>query len=119
MKLELKHIAPYLTHRLEVLVFGTVCEVEGVDLHRKNTLIAERVNYSLDDTKPILYPFEDYIHFNEVIDEMSDFQMTMIDDNPDLVKKLSYDVIEKMLKNNIDIFGLIHAGLAIDINSLK
>lgn len=118
-ELKLKYIIPYMIYKLNVLVDGIICEVEGVDIYNSNTIIAERVNYKLLDIKPILYPLSDYTKFEEILDEMTEYEISMINDNPDLVKRLPYDVIEKMLKNHIDIFGLIYSDLAINANTLK
>lgn len=119
MKLELKHFIGYLPYNLSFLIDGIICDLEGIDLYIKNTIIAERVNYDFFKIKPILWSFSDYKKFSEIVLEMTDYEISMVDDNPDMITRLSYDVIKLMYKNHIDIYGLINHGLAIDINTLK
>ena len=59
MKLETKHIIPYLGYKLNLLIQGIVCEIEGIDLYQKDTIIAERVSYKLEHVKPVLRPLSD------------------------------------------------------------
>ena len=68
---------------------------------------------------PVLKPFSDYAEILEITDEMNDYEIQMIEDNPDIIKRLPYDVIEKMFKHHIDIFGLINFGLAISIHEVE
>ena len=79
------------------------------------------ISYNLEyftDIKPILKPFYDYADVLEITDEMNDYEIQMIEDNPDLIKRLPYDVIEKMFKNHIDVFGLINFGLAVSTHDV-
>lgn len=119
MKLELKHILIYANYNLNFLINKVICELEGFDFYQKNTIIAERVNYKFTEIKLILRPFSEYSSILEITEEMTDFEIQMIEENPDLLFRLSYDVINLMCKHHIDIYGLINHGLAIDINNLK
>jgi len=76
-------------------------------------------NVSEMQVKLILKPFEDYSKILEITDEMNDYEIQMIEDNPDMIKRLGYDVIEKMLKHHIDIFGLINKRLAVSIHDVE
>jgi hypothetical protein len=116
-KLELKHIVGYLLHGLKILVCGNECEMTIEDEMDSSTICLRDVIENKH--KPILYPLSDYEKFNEIVLEMSNYEIIMIDNNPDLVKRLSYEVIELMFKNHIDIHGLIGKGLAININEIK
>ena len=118
MKLETKHVIPYLGHKLNILVDDVICEVEGIDLHQKDTVIAERVNYKLENVKLVLYPLDYYNVFEEILGETTAFEILTIEDNPDMIKRLSYEVIELMFKYHIDIFGLINHNLAINKSTL-
>ena len=73
----------------------------------------------ISQCKLILKPLTDYSEILEITDEMTDFEISMIDENPDLIKRISYEAIEKMFKHHIDIFGLIEKGLAISIHDVE
>lgn len=115
MKLELKHLAPYLPYELEIAYKSPFRPYQL----KKRTLYAINIDFCLDQQdKPILYPIEDYIHFNDIIDEMTESEMYMIDIGQCFPKAIRYSLVEKMLNRHIDVFGLIKEGLAIDINTL-
>jgi hypothetical protein len=114
-----EQIVPYLAHDLKILVDGIVCEVEGIDLHFQNTLIAERVNYPFVDIKPLLHPLSSFKKFEDILEEMSSNDFLAMVDNPDTVLRLPYDVIQLFYKNKVDIHGLIANGHALDINTVK
>ena len=119
MKLGLKHLAGHLPYGLETMYnLSDVVNCKKDDT-RSKFLTAENCDFVLKYCKPILRPLSDYSKFNEIALEMTNYETEMIDENPDLVGRLSYDVIELMFKNHIDIHGLIPAGLAIDINTLN
>jgi len=84
-----------------------------------NKTFGLKPHYSTEKFKPILHPLSDYEKFDEIVLEMSNYDMSIIDENPDMVKRLPYDIIELMFKNHIDIYGLIKEGLAININNLQ
>ena len=44
---------------------------------------------------------------------MTEFEMDMIEENPDLIDKISYRAMQKMFKHHIDMRGLINHGLAV------
>ena len=122
MKLELKDLAPYLPYGLDCYFTRNVKEENRIQklisvLNIKENPCANLI-HPLHQVKPILRPLSDYEKINEILDEMSDYQIQMIDENPDLLKRLSYDVMEKMFKNHIDVFGLIEKGLAINKNKI-
>lgn len=119
MKLENKHIIPYLNHNLKILANDLVCEVEGIDIFIKNTVIAERINYSYAEIKLVLHPFKHYSTVEGITDEMTTWQIEMIEDNPNVTELMSYEVVNLMFKHHIDYFGLIPAGLAINKNNIK
>lgn len=127
--IELKHLTPYLPYNLHVMWEGVFCEVEGVDLHFKDTIIVERVNVNLSEVKPILRPLSDLKNFyHEICWELYDSR------NPNNYDAVKYDVdyvienglsfdtdykfVEWMIENHFDIYGLIKKELAIDINTL-
>ena len=133
MKLELKHIAPYLPYDLRF--------DNGRD-YEKDYLIGIRANdynvkmpqggdggyFRLEKIKPILRPLSDLTkkidHNGEILVPMDilcnefrqydcfEFDNVNILNNP-------YNQIQKLLEWHFDIYGLIENNLAIDINTLE
>jgi hypothetical protein len=58
-----------------------------------------------------LYPLSHYVNIPEILDEMTDYEINMIEDNPDLTNKLSGGCIRVMLMHHIDIYGFINKGI--------
>ena len=126
MKLELKHLAPYLPYGLELQIlqhpFGIVPRKLELDC-------GHDFNYHLQEgnVKPILYPLSDFIKFEGLIDEMSEQQVERLSTYLKLelipkggyVSLLEYNTIIKMFEYHLDIFFLIPKGLAIDKNTLS
>lgn len=117
MKLELKHLSSYLPYKLQIKTRDEIMTMVYTseyyrELADENTNpVALSVVFE-NNYEMILRPLADFKKFDEILDEMSDFEIKMIKDNPDLTTRLSYDVILVMLKNHIDIFGLIDFGIA-------
>ena len=125
MKLELKHLAPYLPYSLKLIVSS----VDGSDYELLTGLISQNgqsiaqisnTDYYLDDVEendfsiaPILRPISD-LKKNEFPFELG----TYTEDFKFYLKDTEYQFIEKMLELHFDVFGLIEKELAIDINSL-
>lgn len=135
MELELNYLKGYLGTGLQCHAMGMstadtefddkpipqVFEVVGlstvfVEIYEENRTVTEHMYYS--DIFPILYPLSDYKKFEEITDEMTEYEINMLDDNPDLINRLSYDVILLMYKHHIDIHGLLNKELAINKNTL-
>ena len=126
MKLELKHLAGYLPYSLNmqyVSAYNDSLKIRELEINN--------VNYSLlNQNKPILRPLSELTKEN-VVDmiECSDFESVYFNSNPsDLIFINTEDKIylsdilkntEFLLKNHFDIYGLIDAGLAIDINTIN
>jgi hypothetical protein len=128
MKLELKHITHYLPYGLNgVADFlpDTIFIVDGILLQREiiKGFIKEGNNVpmgcSFKEFKPILRPLSDYEKFEQIVAEMTCYEMGMIDENANHSKMISYLTVELMFKYHIDVFNLIPQGLAIDINTLN
>lgn len=128
MKLELKHLAPYLPYGVrfgltssknQFVCTGLTIHEDGIMAHHKKG----SSNVSLEKYyKPILRPLSDLNqpHFSVLRRITSRFEIGdhvwfsgAINLN-DLNKVQSY-----LLEHHFDVFGLIPAGLAIDINTLK
>lgn len=133
MELETKHIAPYLPYKLK-------CQVKDLG----KTIVAELHSVYADGTctfcdtiesekgfdyvKPILQPLSND-NFDYDIFLMDNFPKEQwADAYNDImagigfgvqVEQIPYVLFEFLLKNHIDVFGLIEKGLAIDINTLS
>ena len=131
--LTIDDFAMYLPHKTEVqytdylsdrtrtayLTGLTTIDIETTYKRKINgcsgDLISFKGNNNIQDlnVKFKLLPLSYYEKFDEIVLEMSNYDMSMIDENPDLVNRLPNDVIKIMLKYHIDINGLIPKGLAV------
>lgn len=125
MKLELKHLSPYLPYGLKCEISGALSSVEikeatGVKLNHLS-YINKHVyqiyfgvyGYEFKDIKPILRPLSDLminVDFNEL--EILELQTKGI------WSKFTITQWEIIYSNHFDILELIEKGLAIDINTL-
>ncbi len=149
MKLEFKHLAAYLPYNLNVTAlrkryhnFGgitTTQKIFCVESLKMNyfSLCGYYGMYLYDDFKPILRPLSDLTKLIEVngkkiipVDEIfenwrNDKEMHLLSLNTlNLLKSglyhlIEYGIINILFKYHFDVFGLIKAGLAVDINTLK
>ena len=130
MKLEQKHIAPYLPYGLKIMVVG---------YNRLNAIVSLTPSYLADTTgvKLILRPLSDLTKEIEVNGErfvpdlwFNNTEYTDFFEDDFLrgitrrergynIKQCSFRVIQKLLEWHFDIFGLIEEGLASDINTLQ
>ncbi len=121
MKLELKHLAPYLPYRLKVSLIHTLHGHTGIGSVEH---VVQAVNEGKSQFKPILRPLSDLTKEIEHNGEkfvptkalsMWDLQgITVLD-----IPHIPVNLYELLLKWHFDVFGLIEKGLAIDINTLK
>lgn len=122
MKLELKHILPYLPYGLMVqMSTNTICELT-IDETTSNKISLEGL-FHYPSAKPILRPIED---FYEEIDGVSLSDMITHGYHNEFwwkdnfkVEHLMYKDFELLVSKHADVFGLIDKGLAIDIKTLK
>lgn len=131
MKLELKHIAPYLPYGLNILYWNGLAKeyIEILQvLHYENRHVLGSEKH-----KPILRPLSDLtkeIEYNGEKFVPSDWiSKNYIGSKFDMDIKilyqfktyehLPYTVIENLLKWHFDVFGLIEQGLAFNINALQ
>lgn len=142
MKLEIKHLAPYLPYGLTVLskphlvTYGeqVPLEVNGIAYSDSSNPPDWQYEFIVNDElmfaminekkhfKPILRPLSDLTEdkFKNVIFKLqkvnNDVTMLFVDFD---YKELSVWEYEFLLENHFDVFGLIEKDLAIDMNSLK
>jgi hypothetical protein len=147
MKLELKHLSPYLPYKLkcELLNYKSDYVGEKYGIINGFYYLGGEVHYTFKDRstagktrdliKPILRPLSDFnkftningvdfyplneIHkiFNGSIDCYKVKKMWKFNDWN--TKNIQYGIFIKMIEWHFDVFGLIEKGLAIDINKLK
>lgn len=110
MKLELKHLTPYLPYNLKMYW-------ENLDgqIRDPYILLPSAIDHIIDfQNKPILRPLSDLT--KEIEWEDGKYMMTDHDDFD--LEEETYGVIQDYLSRHFDIFSLIPKGLAIDINTL-
>ena len=114
-------LAPYLPYGLQTKfrLSDVISVSTEKDEIRDKELNENSFEFVLKYCKLILKPFDDYAEILDITDEMTDYEIQMIEDNPDMIKRLSYEVLLKMFENHIDVFGLIKNGLAISIHDVE
>ena len=131
MKLELKHLAPYLPYGLELQfkdedgrIWGKTLAVNSSEMKNELgiALVMTHENYKpllrplSDLTKEIEHNGEKFVPYkalgidNTFGDNLDDFLEMDIGDT------MSYNCIEQLIEWHFDVFGLIEARLAMDIN---
>jgi hypothetical protein len=113
-------LSPYLPYGLNTKyrlsdVINVCSEKDEI---RNKELNGNTFDFVLRYCKLILKPFDDYSKILDITDEMTGYEIQMIEDNPDMIKRLSYEVLLKMFENHIDVFGLINYGLAISVHDI-
>ena len=123
MKLELKHIIPYLLHNLKALsIDGFSVSVLGVDFTTNRILnINGDRTFTIPEIKPLLRPLSDYadIDSNALCDincDMSDqIQISEFASKRISLSSVSVGAFEILVSNHVDVFGLIDQGLALPL----
>lgn len=124
MKLELKHLAPYLPYSLKVVMEDEKTNVAWMSTKHISVIkpngIGEykkiRWKYAHLNIKPILMPLSNLTR--------QDAKNYDYPDEGHLERSLlcghaSFDVWLEFVKEHFDVFGLIEKGLAIDINTIE
>ncbi len=136
MKLELKHLAPYLPYGLKFIHDEEPTPYLLMKLGLKtdqNPLWIEGYNGEFEISvfpegcKPILRPLSDLTkeieHNGEKFEDAGFFRMFYngLSDNEIHLDGVTFklEVWQELFKWHFDVFGLIEAGLAIDMNTLK
>ena len=138
MKLELKHLAPYLPYELK-LYWHKDCDPVWIELQLDHVHhVIKRTNNKealppQDLWKPILRPLSDLtkeikVNGEEFVahDRTSagmlhgrDSRGSVIIENRLRTNSITYQDMTYLISLHFDVFGLIDAGLAIDINTLE
>ena len=122
MKLELKHLAPYLPYGLKIQNGKEFDIITGINLENvESTFRGGLLNIvKIKDVYPILMPLSDLTKEIEPL-RKNYFTYTsegfMFKGKNECYTRLSD--LEFLFKNHFDVFGLIEKGLAIDINTIK
>ena len=137
MKLEPKHVIPYLDYRLNIQVAGENIDDDPEGLPRifnmvgivDDEIITHKSGYisnienEIEDCFPILRPLsdlklDDHSEFNEkYYISFGGYEGLMLKGVNETYTRLLE--IDYLFENHFDVFGLIDAGLAIDINTLN
>ena len=128
MKLELKHLAPYLNNKIWFKLFnGKKLLCKGIyNIKGMWYLKATGGVYCIEDCKPILRPLSDFkemiIRDIRLFLELSHNQ-TMeflgFSDGEIQLQNISLGLHDAMCQKHVDFNKLIEKGLAIDINTIK
>lgn len=139
MKLELKHLSPYLPYKLYFLMQDGVTKLIMIGIKDNKVIVFDGFSsfIEMSESKPILRPISDLEKIIEIeFSKLDDFKSSEY--NSEIIElfcfenisfevelstydlsKLPYKCIEFMFKNHYDIFGLIEKGLAISIHDTK
>ena len=121
MKLELKHLAPYLPYDLEFYVQ----HANGTRLNNWCMTIDTDLRAVLEQqNKPILRPLSDLTkEINMDGDMVSAYEILPRREKEDyknpIIGYWSWNAMLILFEYHFDVFGLIEKGLAIDINTLN
>jgi len=136
MKLELKHIAPYLPYRLNIITGIVRVNLTAVALDSTHVFTTtslgsrERQMKQINEIKPILRPLSDLtkeIEHNglkfvpSIILKECYGHSVQIAESKYLITPIqleSYTLVSQLFEWHFDIFGLIEKGLAIDFNTI-
>lgn len=127
MKLELKHLAPYLPYDLDYWSIDDECvnTLMKISHNGYGNLLINNEHHE-DRIKPYLYPLSDLTKEMDIdgvkisaVDELypngvdvDGFELDILNNS---IQTMDYF---KLLEWHFDVFGLISNGLAIDINTL-
>jgi len=137
MKLELKHLAPYLPYELKYAILSDddndtyyidpKHNTIGVGGNQSNVTNICLVEYSKPIYKILLRPLSDLFNgdYEDILDEFSEvsleaFKLAFLSKLRPLntLDKINYTIANKLFEHHFDLFGLIEEGLAIDVNQL-
>ena len=111
MKLELKHLAGYLPYGMKYEWSNSIYYYEHCSTR----------DFDYENSKPILRPLSYLTRFEL---EKAGFMyyidyLTYENQGVEWTLRAPYDMVVYLLSQHYDIYGLIEAGLAIDINTLN
>lgn len=135
MKLELKHLTPYLPYGLKVKYKGQIKELLGLKNHSpwssQTMVCVNKGEWTYEyEIKPILIPLSDlqnkeldyWIEFESKTNEFDCTYLIEALINKTFYAKdvhFAFKIYDILFKMHFDVFGLIEEGLAIDINKIN
>lgn len=133
MKIELKHLAPYLPYELQLYGASDIWVMRSLGVEEiciANGLHTQTLSFDdcLTDYSPMLRPMSSLTKEVEVngkkfipIEEIKESQHHLFfrEDIENPLEGVQYLEIQKLFEWHFDVFGLIEVGLAIDINTLS
>ena len=138
MKLELKHLAPYLPYGLKCVWGKHTFDIVGASELKRLSVKVKWYNQtsSYTDIKPLLRPLsdltenitvnnEDFVPYehptfveamiaNEYLEYLCEVKADLSQD-----RILPYSIFQLLFEWHFDVFGLIPKGLAVDINDVS
>lgn len=131
MKLELKHLSPYLPYGLKIAYGKTPVICEMTTNQCSNDTMTIDMVLENEFYQPILIPITDLNEYHPAMIEINKIHTVSYnagntfvelenecDSDPYSVEWLPNACVEILVKHHIDVFGSINKGLAIDINTL-
>lgn len=124
MKLEIKHLVPYLPYGIPIKILNYKCDYVGIEFANANGFYMMKGKFYLtyeggstgkgiNDFKPILMPFsENNISENDLKMLSCGGRLRLIDMVK--IKKIYLFQLDYLLKHHFDIFDLIPAGIALN-----
>jgi hypothetical protein len=128
MELELKHIAPYLPYKLQMLFYdikvGELTRISNYDWESHPTRMAIDTNdsehiwmfkpilYPLDLTKPIWFEGKEIVPFDFLTEKF------LGDIKGNNVSHWGYRTVDMMIQMKLDVFGLIPKDFAISVHDV-
>lgn len=128
MKLELKDLAAYLPYDLNIWHYQWQCTLTmDIDGGYPYSFSIMDVMEGIGESKPLMRPLSDLTNEIEYNGEkyigryeFSDNEWAMFyKEGFHITDVLDYSSIVELIKRHFDVFGLIHHGLAIDINTVN
>jgi hypothetical protein len=135
MKLELKHLAPYLPYGLKAVIRlkeDSTLPIDDECIVEISCFEAAYLGSEYDEFKPILRPLIDLSKIKQIAEYYSSFYEHLERINPSTKETQNcalmldgsiefqyWNDYQFLLEHHFDIFGLIKKGLAIDINTLN
>jgi len=132
LKLELKHLAPYLPHRLELIFLKSgrritmlSCFFDSDTLHVVDKNEGNEYPLTIWDFKPIMRPLSDLTKGIEIYNTITvpiDYISTSKANSQKIMRRVAHNLpldnleywqVERLFELHFDVFGLIESGLAV------
>ena len=113
-------LAPYLPYELKIKNgdnIETLNDIHAIETYVGASWYCKTVEGKFISVKavvPILKPLMSFLDFEEIVDEMTRMECDSIIDGYNVLRNVNYQAVTLMIKNHIDVFGLINKGLALD-----